>query len=447
MKDVNNFLRDELMNGRDISEYSIEMYFPASEMAKEILWENKVRSLIINDTPGLNSDNLSRTVEEANLLIFMLRDEDKKETEDSFNKILKDLKKYAATTHVLFLYAMRDACYGEEDYRQAAIGAQRGMEAFEGVFETLRNDSIIDTQIEIINPSANVLPLPAFSATKIVPSESLFTEDLKNSVNSIIKTAPYEAAEAALIDFLKEREDKNDIIDFTENILKDIDEGALNFLNISSEEFQNYDFKKRKHNRVKTGDYYKLLNAANQTRHNFLAKLYDKCREYKLNDYSEWQQLVIKYIYSMLSEFIKRDKGIGYGTHPFEDRPSTTMHIIEAILSPEILKVIDSGNDKSFLYRQIMKDSGILSDSWAYTFVDAADEVALKKLEVVSRCGLCDTNRSSLVDTTDEHLVRVRYTYGLYKLAQYFIWVTILNGQGTEKDEVDKESMQKIKIV
>ena len=123
------------------------------------------------------------------------------------------------------------------------------------------------------------------------------------------------------------------------------------------------------HNRVMTKDHYRLhsdLDAAYDREIKLLDEYFSK---FKPDDYKdEWQQKIIKYIYKRLTQSVRQDRGLGVGTHPWEEHPARTMLVEESILADKILVGINP-EEKWMMnepYKKAFKDNNITSSTWNY---------------------------------------------------------------------------------
>ena len=171
------------------------------------------------------------------------------------------------------------------------------------------------------------------------------------------------------------------------------------------------------HNRVMTKDHYRLhsdLDAAYDREIKLLDEYFSK---FKPDDYKdEWQQKIIKYIYKRLTQSVRQDRGLGVGTHPWEEHPARTMLVEESILADKILVGINP-EEKWMMnepYKKAFKDNNITSSTWNY--VGCVNDIdAIIKLEIIK-------NHLSQIEVyTRQDLVLCRYIGGLRQIAQYKI--------------------------
>ena len=168
---------------------------------------------------------------------------------------------------------------------------------------------------------------------------------------------------------------------------------------------------------VMTKDHYRLhsdLDAAYDREIKLLDEYFSK---FKPDDYKdEWQQKIIKYIYKRLTQSVRQDRGLGVGTHPWEEHPARTMLVEESILADKILVGINP-EEKWMMnepYKKAFKDNNITSSTCNY--VGCVNDIdAIIKLEIIK-------NHLSQIEVyTRQDLVLCRYIGGLRQIAQYKI--------------------------
>ena len=192
-------------------------------------------------------------------------------------------------------------------------------------------------------------------------------------------------------------------------------------LGISGKEFTVEQVLSGKHDRVMTKDNYRFHNDlydAYKQEITLLDNFFSSLTAVQYPD--EWQQIIIKYVYRKLTNSVRTDRGLGIGTHPWEERPARTMLIEESILADRILMNI-SGKDDRFKnepYRKALKDSNITSATWNCVGCknDAEAEI---KLQIVKECLI------NVPVSSRQEMVLCRYVGGLRKVAQHNILIAL----------------------
>lgn len=407
-KDVNEYLENKRRKGEEISpqEY-IEIFIPPSQMAIDIMKENNLSYLVITDTPGVSQTYELVHIAEANLVILVLADSGGDTAQKGFEKIVSKIAPLVASGDACFLYNLKKPCDDDEEYTDMQHDAFKAMELFENEFFSLKK-SIVETSMTLLNPSKYVLGIPAFKDKKLNTAENLFRKQFKNIISKSFNGDSLNV----IIEELK-----NAII-LEDNIPDDYEEyvqkiNSTLFYNTKDSVCKDYilNFKENRHSRVKTQDNYKILKAVSQEREKVLNEIYNISKYYTIeNTPNIFNQGVIKLYYKLITEELKGGNGIGVGTHPWEDYPSITMNAIEFILAEEL----NSGLTKevsAHVYREILKNNGIISNSWGYVNIDKNN---IYKLDLI-----CSTGILKLPSTNLNELVRNRYIGGLVKIGQY----------------------------
>ena len=192
-------------------------------------------------------------------------------------------------------------------------------------------------------------------------------------------------------------------------------------LGSESSNYDAEDMEKEKHDRVMTKDSYRLHNDLNAAYRREINLLDDYFSGFKAEEYpEEWQQKIIKYIYKRLTQSVRNDRGLGVGSHPWEERPARTMLVEEAIIADKILESIQEKNGwmMNEPYRKAFRDSNISSATW--NCVGCTDDPdGITKLEIVKSC------LENIKVSSRQNMVLCRYVGGLRKLAQYKVLLLI----------------------
>lgn len=420
--ETNTYLKLKRESGEEISpaEY-IEIFVQPSQLAAEIMNENKLSYLIITDTPGVSDSYELVQIAEAHLVMLVLADSGGETARAGFKKIVESIAPLVAAGDACFLYNLKKPCDDEEEYANMQRDAETAMQSFEAEFAPLRK-SVIDTSMNILHPSKSVLGIPGMKDRRINFAEETFRQRLKEVINRSFKGEGLELIIKELQDSLKE------VLTATEQPTKeDICGSFLSFLTtvlsqiprlVSDPTKPNYFqiFKSKNHARVKTQDGYRIVNAVSVERSNSLQRLYLSFGAYTVENTPDLlNQAGIKLFYRLISEELKSDSGFGIGVHPWEDYPPITMRAIEYIFASELEQAFTQGTDNTArTYCDTLKSNGIISKSWNCVRVDVNN---LYLLPILTNCGVLSLHSANLTE-----LVRNRYIGGLRKIGEYKAW-------------------------
>jgi hypothetical protein len=176
-----------------------------------------------------------------------------------------------------------------------------------------------------------------------------------------------------------------------------------------------------KHDRVMTKDNYRFHNDLYYAYQQEITLLDTFFSSFTVEQYpQEWQQILIKYVYRKLTNSVRTDRGLGVGTHPWEERPARTMIVEESILADKILANISDKENKfrNEPYRQALKVNNITSATWNYVGCKNDDESEIK-LQIVETC------LSNIPVSSRQEMVLCRYVGGLREVAQHNILVAL----------------------
>ncbi|WP_157060249.1 AlpA family transcriptional regulator [Paenibacillus sp. P22] len=442
LDEVNNYLRECRQNGWNGEKgehyHYIEIFSPASEFARRIMRTNSLDYLIITDTPGVAENYGVVPVEKADLVLFVLADSGMAEANKSFVTLVEAMAPLVASSKACFLYRTNSSCDDEDEYSQMQGAAERAMKRFEECFTGLKS-RIIESSLDVLQPAESVLGIPIMKEKKNSQSEIMFQQRFGEKICQAFQAEDLTGLEAKLSTTIQEESISSDlIVEFLTNLL-----GGLSSKERSKSDDYFPRFRDSKHNRVMTVDGYRLLMEAQNACRNQLKFLYDYFSCFTSENFPLlWQQNCIKYVYSALTKGIKTDIGIGHGGHPFEDRPPVTMLTTEAILAEELLTAINqvNGGHMSYSYRKTFEDNGVQSNSWDYVSVTPQGD-GLKKLEIIKETGLRHRHSDSLFA-----LVKNCYIGGMQKLAEYKVWLTVLNATGVLYETTEMEALNAIKL-
>lgn len=108
--------------------------------------------------------------------------------------------------------------------------------------------------------------------------------------------------------------------EFALNIMRNI---PLHGLGADEKEYSVEQVIAEQHNRVMTKDNYRLRNDLDYaySRESSISILDNYFSSFTAADYpEEWQQIIIKYLHKKLTASVKTDRGLGVGTHHWEER-------------------------------------------------------------------------------------------------------------------------------
>ena len=320
------------------------------------------------------------------------------------------IKADVATSKVAFLYKKEGLFFTKEKYEEAQNTVKNDMIAFSDLFSDLKG-SIIATELDVLNPSSHCILFPTMGE-EVSPPEELFLQAMREKLIEAFLPEDTDKEDKEFQNILLKKKDsaKKLVIDVMNNITPhDLKDGTDNY--------GLEDIIAENHNRVMTKDHYRLhgdLDAAYDREIKLLDEYFSK---FKPDDYKdEWQQKIIKYIYKRLTQSVRQDRGLGVGTHPWEEHPARTMLVEESILADKILIGIN-GKEKWMMnepYKKAFKANNIRSSTWNY--VGCVNDIdAIIKLEIIK-------NHLSQIEVyTRQDLVLCRYIGGLRQIAQYKI--------------------------
>jgi len=428
--ETNTYLKKKRESGEEISpaEY-IEIFVQPSQLAVEIMSENKLSYLIITDTPGVSDSYELVQIAEAHLVMLVLADSGGETARAGFKKIVESIAPLVAAGDACFLYNLKKPCDDEEEYANMQQDAETAMQSFEAEFAPLRK-SVIDTSMNILHPSKSVLGIPGMKDKKINSAEEIFRQRLKEVINRSFKGEGLELIIKELQDSHKnaltaaKQLTEEKILDIFLNFLTDVLTQIPRLISDLTKPDYFQTFKGKNHARVKTQDGYRIVNAVSSERSNFLKTLYQSFRAYTAENTPDLlNQAGIKLFYRLISEELKSDSGFGIGIHPWEDYPPITMRAIEYILASELEQAFIPGTvNAERTYCDTLKSNGIVSKSWNCVCVDVNN---LFLLSILTNCGVLSLHSSNLTE-----LVRNRYIGGLRKIGEYKAWkqcLTVFN--------------------
>lgn len=428
VNEINDYIKKERKEGITPAEY-IELYLPPSSMAKEIMDKSNLSYLVITDTPGVSDDYKLMQISEAHLVLLVLTDSGDATAKKGFKEIVEKIAPLVATGDACFLYNLKKPCDDEDEYKDVKTEAAKAMQCFEDSFASLRK-SIITTSMNILHPSKTVLGVPGFKDKKINCAEEFFRNDFQKTIKNsfeIKETNQWNELNETkkrlneeLLEELATKEKENpsfDIIEYFEKIY-DILLKIPRYKKITSTADFLPEFKKEKHDRVKTQDNYRIVNKVYIARQNVLSELYKYFNQYTSENIPDpLTQILLKLFYHFIIQEIKSDFGLATGCHPWEDYPPVTMRAIEYILFPELDKAFNDKktNESDYItYYTTLQENGITSNSWHFVSVNTENKYMLK---ILMDSGILSLRSDNLYE-----LVKHRYIGGLRKIGEFRAW-------------------------
>ena len=388
----------------------IETYQKPSPFCKELLRECGLGNIEVIDTPGVSGNIEASRISKSDLYLFLIKPDNEDEAQ-TLKKIVTEIKSDVATSKVGFLYKKEGIFLTNKRYDDARAAIKKDMSVYTSLFEDL-NGSIVSTELDVLNPAGHCILFPTMDSEDVTLPEELFLQDMKKKLIAAFKPEN-EANITHKFDLImdeKKEEAKKFVLSLMENI------PAHNFLT-ETNLYTIDTFIAEQHDRVKTKDNYRLYNDLNFAYEQEAKKLDNYFSAFTAIDFpEEWQQILLKLVYKILITSVRTDRGLGIGTHPWEETPARTMLVEESLLADRILQNI-SGKENWIInspYRNALKDCNITSKTWNYVGCNN-DKDAILKLEIIAK-HLIPVPVSSRKD-----MVLCRYIGGLRKVAEYKI--------------------------
>ncbi|WP_238904388.1 hypothetical protein [Clostridium sp. YIM B02506] len=410
----------------NLSTDSIEIVTEASSLAREIMGDN-IDCLIITDTPGVSGDVPLNVSSDSDVYLLMMRDDNDKEFRLSIEKIIPKI----AGSNVLFIYRNGNTYTTLEGYNEVLRQVKIAVEDFTDDLSELVGDSVLNTSLEVLNPSGKVIPMGAFDIVTLNYVEECFNKDLSDKLKIIFSNKKGANEEQVIIESFSKCSSPNVSTNYTANDLIDyFDKVVKEFtLPIVGTTWKST-FSKDKHDRVKTKDNYRIEHHTEFNRNLLLDNLYNLYKVMKYdNSYKVpkiVQEAIIKLVYLRLTESIKFDCGIFAGGHPFEDNSCKTMFVEEAIFADELLAKGTTYSLTVSDYCNVMRENGISSATWDWVYkktpYNGDYAYCNNKLDVIRYCGL-----NTLHSKNTQQLIYNTYTLGLFKLGQYNLYSFLLS--------------------
>ena len=416
---------------REKSYNYITVYLRPSEYAKKLLKETGLRYLEIIDTPGVSGDVEVAQVSKADMYVFVLRAENLQEAA-TLKKIVVQLKPFTASSKVSFLYRTEETITRNEDYAEADMATQKDIVAFENSFDDLKK-CIIDTDLDVSNISQNAIALPPMNSKYPTLAEERFLERFTDKFKAAFDVE--EQVKQEQLAFEKVIKEEKSAVSYTLMLLGKIPKHEV--MKKGLKPYTDFQFINEKHNRVMTGDNYRLLNDLKNAYAEEALLLYKSFEVYDENNTPEaWKKVLVKFIYRTLVRSAEKDWVLGISYHFREDYPTRTMLVEESIAGSVVYNAVSVKlkEEKTDAYIEALKQFGILSKTWGYVQCQLDGVVydeALKKLQII---------KESLVPVQvsgREEMVLCRYVGGLRKMGEY----KLLRQLGFSDEEAMKKVM------
>lgn len=409
-------------NRRNSDTY-IDTYQRPSDFCKGLLRECKLGTIEFVDTQGVSGDVEASKIAKSDIYIFVLRPENGEEAK-TLKKIVTTIKSDVATSKTIFLYKTEGIYSSKEEYQEAREEVHADMAEYSSLFEELKGN-IISTDLDLLDPAGHCIAFPTMNKEKSSFQEDFFLDELKGKMIEAFNGDDAGNRDAQFLDVIAKYKDMAQELSLS--IMENIPKHKIG----ATDEFRVEQILSGNHDRVMTKDNYRLHNDLYDAYQREIELLDNYFSGFKAEEYSEeWQQVVIKYLYRKLTNSVRTDRGLGVGTHPWEEQPARTMLVEESLLADRILANI-SDKDNRFRnepYRRALRDSNITSATWNCVGCKS-DEEAEVKLQIVKECLL------GVKVSSRQEMVLCRYVGGLRKVAEYNILIQI----GFDKRECIKK--------
>ncbi|WDM22329.1 hypothetical protein [Paenibacillus polymyxa] len=391
------------------SQNTIEVYCKPSNFCRTIMQQAGLKRLEVIDTPGVSGNVEFAKISKADLYVFLLNDANKDEAK-TLEKIVEEIKPYIATSNACFLYRSNGFITTKEKFEKEQKKAEESMQQFEELFVHLRG-SIISRAMDVLYPAKTCICFPPMDPEDLSLPEELFREKFTEKITRAFSGNTEKLLREEFDKVLNENRDGT--FEYVKQILRNIP--SHNHCAKSISYFPN--FIKEKHDRVKSNDYWRIVNNVSDGYRAEKRLLFTYFQGFTQEKCPEiWQQHTIRYLYHMLSQGVTRDCGLGIGTYHTEDSPALTMIAEESVLAEQVLSEIFNNPQKtrSENYRNALMNNGITSKTWRKVYC-TDNSLMIKKLQLIVRC----LNR---IPTGSRYeLVFCRYIGGLRKITEYSI--------------------------
>lgn len=421
-------IEEQYPNRKNTTSY-LDSYQNPSDFCKELLRTCGLGGIEIIDTPGVSGNVEASRVAKSDIYIFLVKPDNGDESQ-TLKKIVTQIKAEIATSKVAFLYKREELLFSREEYEEAKAEVKQDMAVYTELFSDLKG-TIISTELDVLDPASHCLLFPTMAKEKVCLPEELFLNDIRTKlIHAFMSEDPYEE-DLEFKKLITEEGDKAKKLAWS--IMQKIP-AHLMFSSDKKEEYTNEMFMAEHHDRVMSKDNYRIrteLDAVYKKESDLLDSYFSS---YMAEEYpEEWQQKVIKFIYKKLTKSIKNDRGLGVGSHPWEEHPARTMLVEESIMADKVLDAV-LGKDDWYInepYREALRNHHIFSETWNWVGC-TKDEEAIAKLQIIKKCLL------TVKVSSREDMILCRYIGGLRKVAQYRILELMGYSEESAMDELAK---------
>lgn len=399
----------------NIGDTYIETHQVPSDYCANIMAEHGLDTVEIVDMPGVSGNIKAIPVAKSDLYLFVLRPENSDDAK-TLRAVVETIKNDISDSCVAFLYKSDATVLYQADYELQQKSASNGMRAFDKDLEGLKSGSVIHMDTDVLNPSGSCILFPPMHSTTTVPAEELFLEALTSKIEKAIIGND----KISVVAYKRALECIPGSTNFLINLLAHI---PAHKLRKADNEYTLNDFANAHHDRVKTGDYCRIHSHVLTAYYEESNLLNEYFKSFSVPNYSEHEQIVIKYVYHALTSSVRQDRGLGYAFYANELRPPITMLAEESIIADKLLynlnnPLLTSTKSASTIYIETLKSYNISSKTWDYVSAPCTYRYdGLTKLRIIR-------NSLSCIKAFREYdLVLCRYIGGLRKLAQYQVLV------------------------
>lgn len=429
MKEIEDVIKEiriveERYPNRKNSNTYIDTFQRPSAFCKEILRGCGLGSLEIVDTPGVSGNVEASKITKSDIYLFLVKPDNGDESQ-TIRKIVTKIKADVATSKAVFLYKKEGIFFTKKKYEDARLAIRKDMIAYSELFKDLKGN-IISTELDVLDPPSHCILFPTMDPDEIILPEELFLEDIKEKLLEAFKPEDESSKDDEFKKLVSELGGQAE--EFALNIMRNI---PVHELGVGEKKYSVEHIIAGQHDRVMTKDNYRFHNDLDYAYSKESTILDNYFSSFTAAEYpEEWQQIIIKYVHKKLTASVRSDRGLGVGTHPWEERPARTMLIEESILADRILaNILDKDQrNRNEPYRQALRDSNITSATWNCVGC-INDDDAVTKLKIVKEC-LLNVRVSSR-----QEMVLCRYVGGLRKIAEY----KILKNMGYREDKCMEE--------
>ena len=391
------------------SQNEISVYCKPSEFCKTIMKQANLKRLEVIDTPGVSGNVEFAKISKADMYVFLLNDTNNDEAK-TLKKIVEEIKQYIATSNACFLYRSNGFITTKEKFEKEQKKVEENMQHFEDLFEDLKG-SVISRAMDVLHPSKTCICYPPMDPDDLSLPEELFREKF---ANRIIRAFSGDTERLLREDFEEALNKNHDrAFNYVKQVLIDMPAHTHCAKPISYLP----NFIAERHDRVKSNDYWRIINNVADGYKVEMQLLYDYFQDYTQEKCPEiWQQYIVRYLYHMLSQGVTKDCGLGVGTYHTEDSPALTMIAEESVLAEQILNELSSNPQKTRTenYRNALMKNGITSKTWGSVFC-TDNNLMLKKLQLIVKC------LNQIPTSSRYELIFCRYIGGLRKITEYNI--------------------------